>query len=349
MTALLRILIVVCVGSWLLCEERLLAGQVAATRLPALDQAVTSAAEMPRLRSLLVNWKGQLVLERYFRGTRATHAANIKSASKSVLSALVGLAIDRQLLNGVRHPIGAFFSDDVLGADAERKRRITVEDLLTMRSGLEPTSNRNYGAWVTSRNWVRYVLSRSLVTVPGTSMAYSTGNTHLLSAILTKASGRSTWQFAQDVLARPLGFSLAPWPKDPQGIFFGGNDMLMTPRQMIAFGELYRNRGRIGDRQVVSASWIDASIQPRTRSEISDQQYGYGWWIRDFAGFQSYFAWGYGGQFVFVVPDLQLVIATTSATTVGDERRAHRRTVYDLVERDIVEPIAILHRSPNSR
>ena len=110
-----------------------------------------------------------------------------------------------------------------------------------MQSGLESTSNRNYGAWVQSGNWVRHALAKALVSRPGTDMTYSTGNSHLLSAILTKATGRSTWQFAQEALAKPLGFTLAQWPRDPQGIYFGGNDMLMTPRQMLAFGELYLN------------------------------------------------------------------------------------------------------------
>ena len=102
-------------------------------------------------------------------------------------------------------------------------------------------------------------------------MDYSTGSSHLLSAILTKATGKSTWQYAQEVLAKPLGFSLAQWPRDPQGIYFGGNDMLMTPRQMVAFGELYLKKGNVSGRQVVPASWVDASFVPRTRSRWSDQ------------------------------------------------------------------------------
>src|SRR4029077_207206 len=189
------------------------------------------------------------------------------------------------------------------------KRAITVEDLLTMRSGLEGTSNRNYGAWVTSRNWVQHALARPMFAPPGEVMEYSTGNTHLLSAILTKASGKSTWQFANDVLARPLGFTLAPWSRDPQGIYFGGNDMLMTPRQMIAFGEMYLHRGRVNGRQIVSGGWVDASFTARAQSTRErDRQYGYGWWIRQLGGYRTYYAWGDGGQFIFVVPELDLVV-----------------------------------------
>ena len=301
----------------------------------SLDAAGKAAGELPRLHSLLVSWRGNLILERYYNGARATQPANIKSVSKSVISALVGIAIDRRLIAGVTQPIASFFSD----LDTS-KRQITVADLLTMRSGLEPTSNVNYGAWVQSPNWVRYVLNRRLLNPPGTHMDYSTGNTHVLSAILTKVSGTSTWQFAQDALARPMGFTLARWPQDPQGIYFGGNDMLLTPRQLLSFGELYLNRGRVNGRQIVPAEWVDVSFVARTQSRWSDQHYGYGWWVRELAGFNAYFAWGYGGQYAFVVPDLDLVIVTTSSTAVSDLARQHRHTIIDFVERFVVEPIA---------
>ena len=329
-------LLAVCVGTAPLEVET--AAQTGSS-LVALDEAVNAAAELPRIHSLLVSLRGELVLERYFNGRRPTTPANIKSASKSVVSALVGLAIDRGHIKSVKQPVASFFPDLFPGRD-DPKREITIEDLLTMRSGLESTSNRNYGAWVQSRNWVRYALARPLVAEPGTHMQYSTGNSHVLSAILTKATGKSTWQFAQEVLAKPLGFSLVQWPRDPQGIYFGGNDMLMTPRQMVAFGELYLNRGRVKGLQLVPASWIASSFVPRGRSGFSEQLYGYSWWIREIAGEQAYYAWGFGGQFIFLVPELELVIVSTSSTAVSDERRSHRRTVDDIIEQLIVEPIA---------
>jgi CubicO group peptidase (beta-lactamase class C family) len=312
---------------------------VANTARVSFDDAVKAAAELPRLHSLLVSWRGALVLERYFNGRRATGAANIKSASKSIISALVGIAIGRGDIHDVHQPVSALLPDQFATADDPR-REITVEDLLTMRSGLESTSNRNYGAWVTSRNWVRHALSRPLLDPPGTRMRYSTGNSHVLSAILTRTTGRSTWQFAQETLAKPLGFTLAQWPRDPQGIYFGGNDMVLTPRQMLAVGELYLHRGRANGAQLVPAEWIETSIVPRGRSDISGEMYGYGWWIRDIAGQPAYYAWGFGGQFIFVVPGLDLVVVSTSSTDVAEERRSHRRTVDDIIEHLIVERVA---------
>ena len=307
---------------------------------PGVDSIVAAAREMPRLHSLLVSWRGTLVLEQYFNGARADRPANVKSVSKSVISALIGIAIDRGLIKSVREPIAQYFPGVIDGTANEPKRRITIEDLLTMRSGLESTSGRNYGAWVRSPNWVRFVLTRPLEAAPGEMIEYSTGNTHLLSAILTRVTGTSTWQFAQDALARPLGFSLVRWARDPQGIYFGGNEMLMTSRDMVAFGELYLNRGRAGGKQIVPERWIETSFIPRGRSYWSDQQYGYGWWIRELAGQRAYFAWGFGGQYIFVLPELELVIATTSSAAVGEERRSHRRGVLDLVE-DLVIPAIV--------
>ncbi len=304
-----------------------------------------AAARLPRLQSLLVSQHGKIAFEYYAKGAGPARAANVKSVSKSLISALVGIAIERHAVPGVSEPISRYFPELTKDRDP-RKARITIEDLLTMRSGLESTSFDNYGAWVRSRNWVTHALSRPLVSEPGSTMEYSTGSTHLLSAILTNATKGSTWAFLQESLGRPLGITFSQWPRDPQGIYFGGNEMLMTPRQMVAFGQLYLNRGRVGDRQVVPASWVDASCTPRGRSRFNpDQTYGYGWWMRDFAGRQACFAWGYGGQYIMVFRDPGLVVVTTSSTAVSDERRDHRRQIFEIVERLILAPVGALTQS----
>lgn len=311
---------------------------------PDFAAARAAAARVPRLNSLMVSWRGTTVAEYYANGAASSRLANVKSVSKSIVSTLIGIAVDRGLITSVDVPIGPYFPQLQKDADP-RKARITVEDLVTMRSGLESTSFDHYGAWVRSRNWIDYVLSRPLESEPGRVMEYSTGNTHLLSAILTSATRRTTWAFADEALARPLGFTLSRWPRDPQGIYFGGNDMLLTPRQMLALGELYLHKGRAGGRQIVRASWVEASCTPRGRSRFNpDQTYGYGWWIRDFDGQTGCFAWGYGGQYVIVFRELDLVVVTTSSTAVSDERRDHRRQIFDLVEQRILPAAAAAAR-----
>ena len=328
-------------------------GSVRAAGL-SVETIDSAARTLPRLHSLLVSRHGELIFERYYNRTQPGRPANIKSASKSIISALVGIAIERRLIGDVRTPIVNFFPE--LAHDPETaKQKITVEDLLMMRSGLEGTSNRNYGAWVTSRSWVQHALARPMFAPPGAMMEYSTGNTHLLSAILTKASGESTWQFANEVLAKPLGFTLPQWPRDPQGIYFGGNDMLMTPRQLLAFGELYLNRGRVKGQQIVPERWVEKSCEGRTREfrpgdrrlgpnafvdPMRDRRYGYLWWVHEIGGYQTCFAWGYGGQYLFVVPELDLAIVTTASPDVSEERRGHRQLVFDILLRQVIQPIA---------
>lgn len=301
------------------------------------DAALARAATLPRLRSLLITVDGRLAAERYFHGASAARATNIKSASKSIVATLVGAAIDRGHLRDVQQPIGRFFPEYLARQPA--KAAITIEDLITMRSGLETTSNRNYGRWVQSGNWVRHVLDRPLVDEPGGRMIYSTGSTHLLSAILTKATGMSTLAFARQALGQPLGVSFDGWTRDPQGIYLGGNEMAMRPRDMLRVGELYLNDGRVGERQIIPADWVRTSIEPRTVSRFGDREYGYGWWIRTLAGRPVFYAWGYGGQFIFIIPSVKTVVAVTSVSDPGTERREHLGAVYDLVEEDII-PVA---------
>lgn len=316
-------------------------GRVQRADSARLHRAFVQAASMPRLRSLLVQWRGERVGERYFRGATAATPANIKSASKTIISALVGIALHDGTLRGLSQPLSELLPDATRGLDAA-KRAITLEDLLTMRSGLQSTSFDNYGAWVSSRNWVRDVLRRPMVAPPGREggpMLYSTGSTHLLSAALTRAAGVSTYAYAQRVLAQPLGIRLRAWTTDPQGIYFGGNEMRMTPREMLAFGTLYLNGGRAPDgTQVISRAWIDSSWVVRTYSPFNGNGYGYGWWHRRLANRDVHFAWGYGGQFIFVVPSLQLVMVTTSDPN-AERERGHLDAIYGLLEREIMPAV----------
>ena len=316
----------------------LIATQVSAQQLD-FSSADNAAQRLPRLHSLLVHHRGELVFEEYYNGGRSSRPANMKSASKSVISALVGIAIEEGFIDSVDSTLAEFFPEYLDGGEYAEKRAISVENLLTMQSGLETTSNRNYGRWVASRDWVKFAIDQPLVARPGTNMLYSTGSTHLLSAILTRATGVDTKQFAQKFLTSPMGYSMSYWPKDPQGIYFGGNDMEMTPRQMLTFGAMYLHGGRHGEKQVVPEEWVTASHQPRARSPRGQGRfYGYGWWLRDLAGMRVPVAWGYGGQLIFVVDELDLVVVATSDSNPGSTRRGHLGQLYDLVEDHILMP-----------
>jgi len=310
-----------------------------------LDQAtmartVAMAERLPRIRALLVLRDGQVVAEHRFNGgPPLDRPVNIKSASKSVISALVGIAIQRGVLRGVDQPVVSVLGNDAPARPDPRLARVTVGNLLSMQAGLERTSGAFYGRWVSSPNWVRFALARPFVDEPGGGMLYSTGNTHLLSAMLTRASGQSTLALAREWLGQPLGITIPPWPADPQGIYFGGNEMRLSPRALARFGELYRLGGIVDGRRILPAAWVEQSWTPRTVSPWSGGEYGYGWFIGQAAGHPVRFAWGYGGQMVYVLPDLKLTIVMTSDPN-GSRDGEHIAALHRLLGEGIV-PAAV--------
>ena len=302
-----------------------------------LDQAgmartLEAAAQLTNLRSLIVMRHGEeLVARRFNGGAGLDQPVNIKSASKSVLSAMIGIAIERGVLEGTEQTVLPLLADFAPSRPAPQLDEVTVGNLLSMQSGLERTSGGNYGRWVSSDNWVRYALSQPFVAEPGGPMQYSTGNSHILSAMLTEASGRSTYALAQDWLAGPLDVAIPPWEQDPQGIYLGGNQMAMSPRALARFGEMYRRGGVHEGERILSEDWIARSWTPATVSPWSGEQYGLGWFIAETNGHPLYYAWGYGGQMVYIVPDLALTVVMTSATDVerGGDHIGRLRALLD--------------------
>ncbi len=314
----------------------------ATTRLDAALMARTLAAAqgLPRLRSLLVLRDGRPLAEHVLHGgAPLDRPVNIKSASKTILSALAGIAIARGVFTGTDQRVADVLRADLPADPDPRLARVTLGNLLSMQAGLERTSGEYYGRWVASPNWVRHALSRPFVAEPGGAMQYSTGSSHLVSAMLTRASGESTATLARRWLGEPLGIVIPPWTRDPQGIYFGGNEMRMSPRALARFGEMYRLGGVIDGRRVVPAAWVRESWRPRATSPWSGQGYGYGWFAATSAGHPVHFAWGYGGQMLFVVPDLALTVVMTS-DPAPQPRGDHVDALHRLLDEGIV-PAAV--------
>jgi CubicO group peptidase (beta-lactamase class C family) len=304
---------------------------------PALIRATLGrAAALPGLHSLIVARHGRELVGEVFRGPGLDRAVNVKSVSKSVMAALAGVALERGILESVEQRIAPILGGLVPKDADPRVNAITIDHLLTMRAGLERTSGRNYGRWVASDNWVRYALSRPFVDEPGGRMLYSTGSYHLLSAVLARASGQSTLELARAWLGEPLGIAIPPWTRDPQGIYLGGNNMLLSPRALLRFAEMYRRGGSYDDHRVLPGSWIRASWTPRVRSRFSGHAYGYGWFLAKARGHPVAFAWGYGGQMVYVVPDLALIAVMISDPTTPSGRSGHVRQLHALLAGGIV-------------
>ncbi len=287
----------------------------------ALDAALNEADERPFIRSIIVVKNGLIVGERYYNGYGRDNFHNVKSVSKSFLSALVGIAVREGFVTSLEQRMLDFFPEYVTPDLDQRKHNITIRDLLMMRAGIDHERN-NYSQLYRSDNWVKTTIEWPLLYEPGQTFSYNTFQTHLLSAILTKATKMSTRDFAKQYLLDPLGITLDRWEQGPQGYYFGGNSMYFTPRDMALFGYLYLKGGVLNKQKIVPGDWVAASLQNYTGSpgwnwgSLHNGGYGYLWWLGELNGYSVRLAIGYGGQFVILVPSLEMVIAITGNPTV---------------------------------
>lgn len=277
----------------------------------------SATSELDRVHAVVVAHDGEIIHEYHQGGPGVASPTNIKSLSKTVLAAITGAAIEAGIIESAEQPMVALFGDRLPSGTDARVGDITVAHLLAQQAGLERTSGGNYSAWVASANWVNDALTRPFVDEPGGQMLYSTGTSHLLSAALTHASGETTYALAQRLLGEPLNINIPPWLRDPQGIYFGGNDMQLSPRALIEVGELYRNDGLVFDdsgnsQRVLPEGWVAESWQPRGSSRWTGDGYGYGWFITQLAGEAVYYGRGFGGQALYVIPEREMTVVITS-------------------------------------
>lgn len=324
------------VTAGLLATAATAATPLLAQRTGPFAAALDRARSFEQLHTLTIAVDGQTRLDRAVRGPALGRIVNVKSVSKSIVSALVGIAIARGHLDGPDQRIAPILDADLPADPDPRLSEVTIGDLLTMRAGLERTSGGNYGAWVSSPNWVRDALARPFIANPGGRMLYSTGNYHLLGAILTRVTGDSLLTLARNWLGDPLGIDVAPWVRDPQGRYLGGNDMGLTATGLLRFGETYRQGGTWNGTRVLPESWVEASWTPRARSPWSGDAYGYGWFLSEMRGHPTAYARGYGGQAIWVIRDLGLTVVVTSDPNRPARSEGYMGDLHDMVASLIV-------------
>ncbi|TVP49197.1 MAG: class C beta-lactamase-related serine hydrolase [Halomonas sp.] len=283
----------------------------------ALAELDSATSELDRVHAVVVAHDGEIIHEYHQGGPGVASPANIKSLSKTVLAAITGAAIEAGIIESAQQPMVGLFGSHLPNGSDPKVADITVAHLLAQQAGLERTSGSNYAAWVASSNWVNDALTRPFVDEPGGQMLYSTGTSHLLSAALTHASGETTHALAQRLLGNPLNITIPTWLRDPQGIYFGGNDMQLSPRALIQVGELYRNDGIVFDdtgegQRVLPEGWVAESWEAKGASPWTGDGYGYGWFITQLAGEEVYYGRGFGGQALYVIPDRKMTVVITS-------------------------------------
>ncbi len=299
--------------------------------------------QLPYLDSLLIIRNGYLVYEQYRNGYTPTSLHDIASVTKSWTSALVGMAQTEGNLSDLDAPLPELLPDYFVGGAHADKTDITLRHLLMMRSGLEfdeaILDTGGYGGEeVLEKDTTAFALDFPMAYPAGEAWNYGTINTQLISAIFQEAMGESLASFAAANLFAPLGITEFDWLADESGITIGGQNLSMAPSDMAKLGLLYLHGGRWDGEQLIPAEWVARSLTPQgdvatfgpTGEEDTIEWYGYHWWIWKpdwFQGYRSFHARGYGGQWVLVFPELDLIVVTTTTTdgvdpTAADEQEA---------------------------
>ncbi|MEQ9278344.1 MAG: serine hydrolase [Balneola sp.] len=326
----ISILLLVC---FFLVDSELKSQSIDGSELNSISQ---KAEQIERIRTLIIHQNGETLTEKSFNGRDLNHPFNIKSASKSIIGLLTGIAIEKGIIPSIEEPIKTYFPEYFEENPDSIKETITIRNLLTMQTGLRSTSSGNYGAWVISDNWVEYALDQDFVSQIDGRMVYSTGTSHLLSVIISKASGMSTKAFAEKYLFGPMNIRVGGWDKDPQGNYMGGNNLALKPADLLKIGQLMLDNGRYDDEQLISKDWVSDSFGTYTYSNYNPYGYGYQWWNQTIGGYKTFFAWGSGGQYIFIIPELETVVVITSSTATTDRSRSYKTPVFELVQFNII-------------
>jgi CubicO group peptidase (beta-lactamase class C family) len=257
---------------------------------------------------------GRLVLDAYFHPCDGRTRHDVASVTKSITSTLIGLAIERGHIRDVQQPVLGFFPNRTIAGLDARKRKQTLEHLLTMQSGwdcgFEPGEARLFEMRRHS-DWIQFMLDLPMVAEPGTRWAYCSGNCHVLSALLTRVTGTNALAFARRELFEPLGIRDVVWTADPRGNNHGWGDLQMHPRDMAKLGQLLLQRGHWDGRQLISDAWIRLATRAHVDKTSNQDHYGYYWWVKgaDYPG--MFEAVGRGGQRINVWPAKDLVLVFT--------------------------------------
>jgi CubicO group peptidase (beta-lactamase class C family) len=282
-----------------------------------LDSVYAHAEAIPHSMALLVQRNGVLVREAYFHGHRPDSIHDVRSVTKSVVSILTGIAISQAIIPTVDQPIGTYLRS-VVDSISDEKAAVSLRHYLMMSSGLdwhELDRGTSYGDWWRSDDMIQFVVDLPMVHQPGERFIYNTGASHLLSVVLTEATGMPTLEFARQMLFEPLGIHDSSWLQENRGYDTGGMGLRITARAMMKVGQMFLDGGVYGETRVVPEEWVAQSTAPLLSTEDATafgQSYGYLWWVGEGGGRDFFLASGYGGQFILVDPDLDLVVVTQS-------------------------------------
>ena len=315
-----------------------------------IERAYDQAFKLGYVDSLLIVKNGWLVGERYFNSRNRYSADDIRSVTKSYINSLVGIALGHGYLFGLDQKMIDFFPEFRSFVQDRRILDITIGHLLQMRAGypFDPDAEL-FGQALNSKDPMKSAALWPLAADPGRAWGYSNLSSHLLSGIITKATGMSALDFANVYLCGPLGVTIQKWDRDSQGYYFGAGGMNFSPRDMARFGHLFLSNGFIDGRQILPPDWVKDSTRKLSdqvtwfQKHLTDIGYGYHWWMAKAAGVDVYFAGGHGGQNILVIPESKMVIVTTADGEVSPQQSgAQINAIYDLIANYLLSPFKAL-------
>lgn len=266
--------------------------------------------------SLLVVRHGYLVYEKYYHDMHENDVNPVYSVTKSVMSSLTGIALREKFIDNIDQKVCYYLPRYFKKVDNEKKKNITIKNVLTMTGGLESV-DPSWMSFYTSKDWLEYTIKMPIISNPGEKFEYNTGLTGFLSGIITKTSKMKTKDFADQYLFNQIGISVDKWEADKKGVNAGGFGLSMKPVDMAKFGYLYLHNGLWDGKQIIPKEWVEASTQKQV-SVSGNKNYGFLFWtdvVQDKAHnkqYNIYYAAGAGGQFITVIPDLDMVVVITA-------------------------------------
>lgn len=321
-----------------------------------LDAFTKELEDSSKALGAFIVWRKKgVVYEKYFNGANPGFWYNIKSVTKSVVSALTGIAIEKKLIPGVNTPIMKYFPEynkprsisnkgPVLFAEGMAyndsvRKTLTFRHLLTMQPGFDWNDfGQLVSAWIFSSDPIRFAFDLPFSDTPGTKFVYCSPASSVVSAAVAKAVHTDLLSFAKKNLFDPAGITSKRWDVDPLGREMGASESYLTAPDMMRFGLLYLNKGKVGNKQIIPRAWVEASTAEQARLNYWDilpnaNGYGYFWWRRKTNGHQTFFASGAMGQLIVVVPDLEMVIVAGTLLDRPNRNREELRMLHIMIDK----------------
>jgi CubicO group peptidase (beta-lactamase class C family) len=309
-----------------------------------LNHSLSSYDSLGFVKALIIIKNDKLVVEKYYNKAAPNKAYKITSASKSFTSALVGIALEKGLIDSLNQPIISFFPEYYKELNANDNRNlITVANLLTMQSGFKFTQ-RQSPRILKGFKWIDNIFNTVMDTIPGRFFNYGDHNTYLLSAIVQETSGISLEEFGNKYLFKQLGIEITKWVQSPEKICHGGAGIYIRPIDFAKFGYLYLKGGKINNQQYISKDWIENSTKLQINLDkglgcINHMGYGYHWWVAEFFNYKAFMAIGSGGQLIINIPEIDMTLVQVCALSLSDEEDFRHRDITSKIICKIIEAV----------